>query len=331
MNRFAIGSSWKILLTDMGIAPGELLRRAQLPSDLFVQADASLSSREYFGLWQALEDLAGGSALPVRILESLSVEMFDPPIFAALCSPNLEVAARRVSQFKPLIGPMRLDVETGADAMTLSIAFLEQDAAVPDLLVALELGFFVQLARIATRTRMTARAATTPRDVPGRDAYAGFLGVMPTRGDALSVTFSLTDARRPFVTENNAMWTVFDPELRRRLASLSAQASMTERVRAVLLELIPSGLSSADDVAAKLIVTRRTLQRRLAQEHTRFKTVLAEVREALARHYISHTNLPHSQISFLLGYQDPNSFFRAFHAWTGMTPDAARARRPVLT
>ncbi|VWD59503.1 AraC family transcriptional regulator [Burkholderia lata] len=326
MTRFAVGSSWKILLTDMGIVPDEVLRRAQLPSDLFVQTDASLSSREYFGLWRALEDLAGGSTLAVRILENLSVEMFAPPIFAALCSPNLEVAARRVSQFKPLIGPMRLDVETGAEAMTLSISFLEADVDVPDLLVALELGFFVQLARIATRTRMTARAATTLRDVPGQDAYAEFLGVMPARGDTLSVTFSLADARRPFVTENNAMWAVFDPDLRRRLACLSAQASMTERVRAALLELIPSGLSSADDVAAKLIVTRRTLQRRLEEEHTSFKTVLAEVREALARHYINQTKLPYSQISFLLGYQDPNSFFRAFHAWTGMTPDVARVQ-----
>ena len=28
---------------------------------------------------------------------------------------------------------------------------------------------------------------------------------------------------------------------------------------------------------------------------------------------------------FLLGFEDPNSFFRAFHGWTGNTPEQARS------
>ena len=31
-----------------------------------------------------------------------------------------------------------------------------------------------------------------------------------------------------------------------------------------------------------------------------------------------------AEISFLLGFKDPNSFFRAFNAWTGTTPERAR-------
>ena len=30
------------------------------------------------------------------------------------------------------------------------------------------------------------------------------------------------------------------------------------------------------------------------------------------------------EISFLLGYADPSSFYRAFHEWTGLTPDRVR-------
>jgi AraC-like DNA-binding protein len=326
MNRFAIRPGWNVLLADLGVAPAALLRQARLPADLFRQTEASLPSREFFRLWQALDDLSGESALAIRLLETMSVEMFDPPIFAALCSPNLEVAARRLSQFKPLIGPMRLEVAMRPDAMTLTLDFLERDADAPDLLIALEVGFFVQLARIATRTRVTALSVTAPRDLPEPARFAAFLGATPMRGPSISLRFSLADAHRPFVTENEAMWAVFSPELRRRLAGVSAGAELSERVRAALLELIPSGLSSADDVARKLAVSRRTLQRRLEQEGTSFKAQLAGVREQLARHYIGHSDLPYNQISFLLGYQDPNSFFRAFHAWTGMTPDAARAQ-----
>ncbi len=326
MNRFAIRPGWKVLLADLGIAPAALLRQARLPADLFRHAEASLSSDEYFRLWQALHDRSGESMLAIRLLETMSVEMFDPPIFAALCSPNLEVAARRLSQFKRLIGPMRLEVNMRPDAMALKLDFLARDAVAPDLLIALELGFFVQLARIATRTRVTALSVTAPRDLPEPERYAAFLGAVPTRGESIGLRFSLADAQRPFVTENEAMWAVFSAELRRRLSGLSAGAGLSERVRAALLDMIPSGLSSADDVASKLAVSRRTLQRRLEQEGTSFKMLLAGVREQLARHYISHSDLPYNQIAFLLGYQDPNSFFRAFHAWTGMTPDAARVQ-----
>lgn len=326
MNRFQIGPGWRILLIDVGIAPEAALRRAQLPVDLCSRKDASLSSREYFRLWKAMEDLGGGSALVMRILDKMSVEAFDPAIFAALCSPNLEVAARRISELKPLIGPIRLDVETTADTLTLKIDFLDRETTVPGSLIAIELGFFVQLARIATRTRVVARSVTTPDDLPHLDGYTDFLGVTPRRGNGISISFSMTDARRPFVTANDAMWEVFKPELRRRLVHLSSEASMAERVRAALLESIPSGQSSADDVARRLAVSKRTLQRRLEEENASFKAILSDVREQLARHYVSNSHLPYGQISFLLGYRDPNSFFRAFNAWTGMTPDTARTQ-----
>ena len=46
--------------------------------------------------------------------------------------------------------------------------------------------------------------------------------------------------------------------------------------------------------------------------------------EALARHHLSSSSLPAAEISFLLGYDDPNSFCWAFYGWTGMTPEGVR-------
>ncbi|XXZ33163.1 helix-turn-helix domain-containing protein [Sorangium sp. So ce321] len=39
---------------------------------------------------------------------------------------------------------------------------------------------------------------------------------------------------------------------------------------------------------------------------------------------LEKTSLPVAEISFLLGFSEPNSFYRAFRAWTGATPDEAR-------
>ena len=48
--------------------------------------------------------------------------------------------------------------------------------------------------------------------------------------------------------------------------------------------------------------------------------------EELARHYLSNSDLSGSQISYLLGFENPNSFFRAFHAWTGFTAESVRSQ-----
>ncbi|MCM3373325.1 AraC family transcriptional regulator, partial [Bacillus velezensis] len=139
--------------------------------------------------------MANMPAVALRILDLLSVEAFDPPLFAALCSPNLEIAIRRIGQFKPLIGPIRLRVSHEADALTLAVDFLEREVPPPGMLVAAELGFFVKLARLATRTELPARAVTLPRDVRPHPGYARFFGVTPQYGDAPSVSVALQDAR----------------------------------------------------------------------------------------------------------------------------------------
>lgn len=138
------------------------------------------------------------------------------------------------------------------------------------------------------------------------------------------ITFSSTDSLRPFLTASDGMWKIFEPELRRRLSELDEKASITERVRALLLELLPGNSAGVDVVAGRLAMSRRTLQRRLEEEGESFRSLLNGTREKLARHYLKSTSMPAGEIAFLLGFDDPNSFYRAFHEWTGQTPDSVR-------
>ena len=82
-----------------------------------------------------------------------------------------------------------------------------------------------------------------------------------------------------------------------------------------------------EDVARKLVLSKRTLQRRIEAEGTSYQRILKETREALARHYLQKTELPAAEISFLLGFDEPNSFYRAFRTWSGTTPESVRHAR----
>jgi len=70
-----------------------------------------------------------------------------------------------------------------------------------------------------------------------------------------------------------------------------------------------------EDVADALHISSRTLQRRLQEEGSSFQPVLDE-----ARHYLNNSVLELNEAAYLLGYEDGNSFVRAFRTWEGIPP-----------
>ncbi|QJR12106.1 HTH-type transcriptional regulator VirS [Usitatibacter rugosus] len=325
---YALDTTWRTLLKDLGAVPANVLRRAGLADDLFQQPSVRLASRDYFRLWDSVEAEVGDPLLPLRLCEAVRSESFSPPLFAALCSPNLLVAAQRIASYKALIGPMRLDVTQANNLVTIEFTWLDSSLAPPVSFVVMELLFCVTLARMGTREEVRpVEVMTTVLPTP-LAPYESFLGVRLERGTKHLVRFTAADATRPFLTSNEPLWSAFEPELRRRLADLDASATTVRRVRAALLEGLPSGLTGIEDIAKKLAVSKRTLQRRIEAEGTSYQDILAETRKDLALHYLEKTKLPVAEISFLLGFNEANSFYRAFKTWTGTTPDSLRRGTP---
>lgn len=321
---YALGPGWKGILAELGVRHEDVLSRAGLPADLLSRSDARVPAEQFFRFAQALQDAVGGARLPLHLVEIMSAEFFSPEVFASLCSPNLAVAAERLARFKPLVGPIDIDVSHGDEGLRLIYRWRPSLVPVPTSLSGAEALFVVKLARMGTRQRICPTQVTVPTLPPGYEAYEEYLGVRITQADSIGVVFSPEDAERPFVTANGSMWDMFEPQLRKRLADLEGTASLEDRVRAVLLEALPSGQASLDFVARRLAMSGRSLQRRLRGEGTSFKDVVQRTREQLARYYLTQTDHSSSQIAYLLGFGDPTSFFRAFQGWTGTTPEAMR-------
>lgn len=322
--RFNVQMSWKLLILDMGYNLADVLTLARLPGDLFARKEASLSPTEYFNLWRGLEQAAGADELPLKLGQVLSVEAFDPALFACLCSPDLNTALQRLAQYKRLVGPLMMDVDITPQRTQVTLSCYRNTEPIPRSLSTSELVFFTQLARLATRQRIVPMAAFTPELPSDGVPYDAFFGCPLKQSDAIQIAFTAQDATRPFLTENSAMWAAFEPGLQKRLASLDDQANMTDRVKGVLLEMLPAGVSSIDAVAQRLAVSKRSLQRHLGDESVSFQDVLSQVRQALAQHYLINSTISPGEISWLLGFQESNSFIRAFRSWTGTTPGAYR-------
>jgi len=127
-----------------------------------------------------------------------------------------------------------------------------------------------------------------------------------------------------------------DPHLERFiLAQLEAASggakpqSSAMEVSETLSELLPDGLPTLDDVAARLQTTERTLRRRLADEGTSFEQLLTTLQRERASALLK-TSSPITAIAHAVGFTDASAFSRAFKRWTGTSPSDYRASHARL-
>lgn len=323
-SRFAFSPSWKLLFKDMGIDTAAITKYAGLPDDAFNRENYSLSVEEYFRFWRGIEFAAKGREVPLLLAEHMRADSFDAPVFASLCSANFNGAIKRLSHYKPLIGPMELHVDIGTNTTELTVTCYNATGPLPSSVGLCEAVFFTQLFRLGTREKIMPQSVVLQEMPVNRAQYEAYLGCQLELGERFKIAFSAEDAKRPFLTSNTAMWEFFEEKLNQKLADLTVTATMTERVRAVLVEAIPSGEGNIESVASKLAMSKRTLQRKLTQESESFKSVLQAVRTELADHYLEKSKLPLCEISFLLGFSESNSFIRAYSTWKGISPGQYR-------
>ena len=114
-----------------------------------------------------------------------------------------------------------------------------------------------------------------------------------------------------------------DQVITRRLARMDRE-DIEARLKAVLLDLLPTGDVSDEAAADALHMSVRTMHRKLADVDNNFRTLLVELRRDLAEQYIMDNSLTLTEISLLLGFSEPSSFSRAFKNWTGSAPSEVR-------
>ena len=94
------------------------------------------------------------------------------------------------------------------------------------------------------------------------------------------------------------------------------------------LDARPAASCDSDEIAKKLGVSGRSLQRKLAAEGTRFSKVLDESRRDRSIQMIRRPGVTVAAVAAEVGFGDSQAFARAFQRWTGQSPSAYRAGQP---
>jgi AraC-like DNA-binding protein len=106
--------------------------------------------------------------------------------------------------------------------------------------------------------------------------------------------------------------------------------SMSANVRECIHVMLPSGLCSAEAVAARLGVDRRTVHRHLASEGRTFSSILDSVRAELLTRYLDNRDRPLASVAELLGFSALSAFSRWFRGQFGCSVSEWRIAPPAL-
>jgi AraC-like DNA-binding protein len=249
---------------------------------------------------------------------------------AWLSSDTLRTGLERVARYFRLVGERGMTkVDVTKRGVKVGFRANRGDPAtvpVAAVFVDIAMAVLLDMCRMNAGAALRPVAASLRRLEPEEsEVYERFFGC-PVRFHAEENAFVLSaqDADRPLPSANRQLAAVFDRMLAEQLGRLDT-SDVVSRCRAEVLQHLESGEMTEEDMAKRLHMSRRTLQRRLAEADTNYLRLVDDTRKDLALRYIEDAARSITDIAFTLGFSQQSAFTRAFKRWTGVNPTEYRS------
>src|SRR6201995_3400451 len=240
---------------------------------------------------------------------------------AALSTENLVAASEHMAQYKKLTAPEEILVELDGEEFTVGFRWLLAVDAEPWTLTDYCFSWMRSLARHGSGTQLNPLRVEYVQQRTNTRQIERSLGCEVIVGAPRNaIIFRASDAVKPFVTRNAELLDLLAPQFEEQLQQYREEDGFIELVRRTIQDRLTGRRPSIDAVSQSLHMGPRTLQRRLQDSGSSFQRVLDEARHQMARYYLSNSALELNEAAYLLGFEDPNSFGRAFRGWEGMPP-----------
>lgn len=311
-------------LQNNGINPLSVLRQAQLPLSVY-HAQAGITTRQYFALWQAIYDVTADAAIGLKLSHSLPTEKLSPGLLDAYHARDYRDALQRMVRYIGLCNPQQLALTDSAEHCSVQFSWQYGEQNEPAILLDTHMATLMEIGRRGSGQPIRARRVELMAS--GRDvsAHINYFGCQVIQGAAQnSLHFYPGDLSLPFISYNAELLDLLTPLLDKQLADNPSRHSLSETVSWLIKHQISGGRPDISAIAGELGLSYRTLQRRLLLEGTGYQELLTRVRRYRAHELLADEALDLNEVALLLGYEDQSSFFRAFKKWENITPSEWR-------
>ena len=304
---------------------GEVLARAGLQPGLYRQPNRPIALRNYCRSMHEAARSTGNEHFGLSFGEQFAPEGLGLYGYGAITAPDLRTAIGSMERFFPVFqdnSVLKFSRQDGLCALEYQLL----DGDIPDRRQDAELtiGMINNVLKRALGPGCAPEAVHFQHPAlvqhgPHRDAFRCEVRFNQP-SNCILLRESCLDQPMPdadAMLHNVALGTLQD-----LLGQAVRPLSLTQRVRNAVMERLPQGEAGLDEVARALALSRRSLQRQLADEGTSFAVLVEDVRQTLAEHYLRHERLSVSDVAWRLGYSEVSAFSRAFVRWKDLSPSA---------
>lgn len=315
--------NWKII-EEYNQDPEEIFAKAELDPSLMYQAGARYPLANIAKLWQEMERVIKDPCFGLTAATGWHPANFGTLGYALLMSTCLRTTLERLIRFHRVISDARfaklyddkssnsLIFElTGNDVTLFSAA--REDAALAWIVSVLQVNYQRPLSPLAVSF-----THSRPAGCAGR-YYEVFKAPVEFDSSSAKLVLSIDEADRilPRGDEELLQW---KEQVMTKYLAERGNLSLTQKVKKIIVEHLPTGDATIENVAIELHMSVRSLQRFLTKDNTSFLQILNETRQEIAKQYLEKKEMELTEIAFLLGFSDQSTFSRSFKRWTGKTP-----------
>jgi AraC-like DNA-binding protein len=314
-----------------GAREASLLRESAIPEAELRNPDGRIPADAYLAVIDTAVQATGDTGLAMRHAAETSIDRVSIVGLIVEAAGPLDAAIRHLNRYTRIIadlpvagGADRFELRQEDEARWLIDHFPGADVApvaIEETFANLIVGF-----RKAAPGQEFAREVQVSFPAPPHRALYEEIFRAPVRFDAGRNAIRLNPAwleRNTLVSQPYA-FSLFARHADMLLAELDRAETVRARVEAQILPDLHKGTLSMDDVARDLGMSRQTLYRRLKNEKATFAEVHDDLRQKMARAYLTARRTSVNEAAYLLGFSEASSFVRAFKRWTGQSPAAFR-------
>jgi AraC-like DNA-binding protein len=324
----------RLMARELGLTatqlPG-LLRGTGLGVAQFLNEDSLLTAAQQARILHNALLLSGQPELGLRLGKRLTPATHGAMGFAASSSPDLLTALEAIHTFLPIRASfIQMNLEQVEDRLECRLNVqVSPDNDIQRCLADMVVTALFEFGEFIVGRPMHEAEICFAHPAPEyRAIYSDYLSGQIRFGcDQLTLKLPMALCREPNASGNHESYRLALQQCESMLAQLQTRKpSYQTRLKKMMLSH-PPGTLSEDEAAATWFMSKRTLARKLKQEHSSFRQVRDEILSQQAASYLCDSQLSIEAIAALMNYYDGANFRRAFKRWFGQSPEQYRHER----